>query len=660
NQADQCNETLSLSINGVDSQTQTPTGQSTFTGVSYIGSGGSASLHWSSLNSTSCSAVTPSVPWGSTNNGWSGDQTSYMNFSGSDKTVGTGDRTFLGITSVTSYALRCSRVGGVTGTGQNTTTQAFTGPTRTVTAWPPPTVNFNGSTTNYRADQSYTIKWNSTNATSCTVSSSGNQPWNQTYSGLNPLGDSRSASFGGSSYWWDNSGKSYTVKCTDPAGRTSTGTYNINTSGSGGGGSGGGSGGGGRTNPPACSASAGIHDNGDGTAYPTWNGSCPEVSAASGYYYLYSSTDSAWNIGWVGASASATWLTIGPGYHCVGLRAGADPWGWQVDSGQTCKTIVVPPVHGDMFSVGDMVWYRYDSNGCSNDGLHDWYICNIGVTVDQPGTTPSQLHCTLYSDGSSVGTWTGGGGGKGQQFTAPTWSNSGFANRWQLGYYGSEYSTGGHTIAWTCRSDRGGTPYSNSIYRSPQYPPGCPYGGSWPYCNPKPSGGGGGGGGGSGGGGGGGSSTCPPGWRGTPPNCTPVIGCFTAGTMILTTEGQTPIEKIKAGDWVETWDTGLGKMVPGQVVQTFVHQPQQTLWLLTSGGSVTTTSIHPFWDGHSWVQASKLIPGKSYIYDSHGHPQKLLLAMKGTNQTVYNLEIGNSNHDFFANGFLVHNKPIAE
>ncbi|HET9850273.1 MAG TPA: hypothetical protein VFP35_01470, partial [Candidatus Saccharimonadales bacterium] len=223
NQADQCNETLSLSINGVDSQTQTPTGQSTFTGVSYIGSGGSASLHWSSLNSTSCSAVTPSVPWGSTNNGWSGDQTSYMTFSGSDKTVGTGDRTFLGITSVTSYALRCSRVGGVTGTGQNTTTQSFTGPTRTVTVWPDPTVSFTSPPASVLAGSTFTLKWSDNNSSRCDFSGDWTDK-SSTYpdgsAGTGSRDNKTTASDAGKT-------KTYTITCYDPSGRSASDTAKV-------------------------------------------------------------------------------------------------------------------------------------------------------------------------------------------------------------------------------------------------------------------------------------------------------------------------------------------------------------------------------------------------------------------------------------------------
>jgi hypothetical protein len=69
---------------------------------------------------------------------------------------------------------------------------------RTVTAWPQPTVSISGPSS-YNAGGSYTISFSSKNAISCSISSSGNQPWNQGYSAsptyANPNGPSDSRQF---------------------------------------------------------------------------------------------------------------------------------------------------------------------------------------------------------------------------------------------------------------------------------------------------------------------------------------------------------------------------------------------------------------------------------------------------------------------------------
>lgn len=124
----------------------------------------------------------------------------------------------------------------------------------------------------------------------------------------------------------------------------------------------------------------------------------------------------------------------------------------------------------------------------------------------------------------------------------------------------------------------------------------------------------------------------------------------------MTSSGDKPIQDVKVGDYVESWDTIAHRLIKTRVSQTFIHYSEPTLWLMTSNGSITTTSVHPFLTDSGWVDAGNLVPGKSYIYDASGHRQKVLMAIAGTPQTVYNLEIDNPNHDFIANNFIVHNK----
>lgn len=379
---------------------------------------------------------------------------------------------------------------------------------KTRPTWPTPTVSISGPRS-INAGDSLTLNWSVGNSSTCT--SSGSWPTPFTLSGLK--GTPRNGSQTIFTSWNDNSTQTYRITCVNPGGSN----FAIWTVGPGGNTN---------KNPPPCHASAHVHDNGDGTAYPVWSGTCPDVSPGSGYYSLYSSTDSSWNIsghndtsrGGVADSGSGFWLQLGPGYHCVGLTAGADPWGWLADSGQDCQNIVVPPVSVDLFSVGDLVYYKYNNGGCVYDGLHPWAICNIAVEVHQAGTRPSQLHCTLQSDGYNVGSWRGPdywlSNDLGSRFHAPTYGSShsqiwNDGPTWALGYYGNAYTYFNVLIGWYCWSDRGGQPANPSIYRYSQNPPPCDYGGEYPLCNspppppppPPPSGGGGGGSGGGGGGG---------------------------------------------------------------------------------------------------------------------------------------------------------------
>jgi hypothetical protein len=126
--------------------------------------------------------------------------------------------------------------------------------------------------------------------------------------------------------------------------------------------------------------------------------------------------------------------------------------------------------------------------------------------------------------------------------------------------------------------------------------------------------------------------------------------------MVLTPTGTIPIEKIKVGDEIIGWNTQSRSRVTTRVVKTFVHYNSPTLSLLTKNGWVGTTANHPFWNGNAWVEAGKLVPGSSYIYDDNGNKQLVIAAMKGADRTVYNLEVADATHDYFANSYLVHNK----
>ncbi len=324
-------------------------------------------------------------------------------------------------------------------------------------------------------------------------------------------------------------------------------------------------------------------------------------------------------------------LTIGPGLNQDFSVTDGHPyvgatikcWDHNVGPASAHADAGPPPLN---ISVSNTGVQFDDATGVCGDYVHKWVICpNWSAT--QGSVSWSQIYC--------YAAWQGG--------TKSSWirDDSNYQGSFVFGF--SNVGSPSGYLQVVCKGAYGVTG-STSVYVPPssyQYNPEAPLPPPPPPTPPPPSP----------------PATCPAGWAGTPPDCYPVIGCFTAGTMIATPSGQRPIEQIKIGDWVITWDPNQGRMVPGQVTHTFMHKSEPTLWLVTSGGSVNTTAIHPFWDGHKWVEAGNLLPGKSYVFGNNGKLQKVLFMMNGSKQDVYNLEIGNANHDYFANGFLVHNKP---
>ncbi|MBM3248005.1 MAG: hypothetical protein FJZ10_01070 [Candidatus Omnitrophica bacterium] len=181
-------------------------------------------------------------------------------------------------------------------------------------------------------------------------------------------------------------------------------------------------------------------------------------------------------------------------------------------------------------------------------------------------------------------------------------------------------------------------------------------------------------------------------------------GCFLAGTPILMSDGSTkPIEKVKVGDEVLSFDEEKNLLVADTVKQAFIHKTSEYFIL---NGTLRVTGEHPFYSAGEWIKVKDLKVGDS-LRGSQGSPIEItsiekvslnadsrgLLAhpdigVSGTrvsgnqdirdnvpdlqitkspssgslddqipshNVLVYNLEV-NPYHTYFAGGFLVHNK----
>jgi Tfp pilus assembly protein PilX len=365
--------TLAMNVNGVDSQTDTPP-SSGYKGTSYISTGGSAQINWSTTDATSCIA---------SGNGWSGEKKGIMGFTPTG--VGTGSQTFSGLTDVANYTLTCSGPGSGVSPGI----------ARTVTAWPPPRVSFNN--TSVTAGQNYSLSWNVANATNCSASGA----WSGTKS--SSVGPATFSAGQGTWAWNDNSTKTFIITCTDPSsgGRPVSAQITLGPGQSNN--CGGSSSCSNNVNPPPCSADpVSFTDNGNGTGTMSWNGSCPTMSPGSGYYQLINCVGAV-PCGFVGNAATANLGS--PGTYCAGLMSGADPWGWLASSGQQCITIADPPIVLDAVYVGSTSWWRYAPCG---DGLHSWVMCQISINVHQNGAAFNQVHCQAKVNGSAAGSGNSG------------------------------------------------------------------------------------------------------------------------------------------------------------------------------------------------------------------------------------------------------------
>lgn len=147
--------------------------------------------------------------------------------------------------------------------------------------------------------------------------------------------------------------------------------------------------------------------------------------------------------------------------------------------------------------------------------------------------------------------------------------------------------------------------------------------------------------------------------------------CFIAGTKVLTETGEYAIEDIKVGDKVLTVNHEEDKSELKNVIQTMVTDKKEVVeYTLENGETLTGTPDHPIYvidKGYSsldpeasmkdsGIEASQIEVGDKLLhFDGYEVPITKIERLDDL-VTVYNLSNVEGNHNFYANGFLVHNR----
>lgn len=131
--------------------------------------------------------------------------------------------------------------------------------------------------------------------------------------------------------------------------------------------------------------------------------------------------------------------------------------------------------------------------------------------------------------------------------------------------------------------------------------------------------------------------------------------CFIAGTLVTLANGTTtPVERIQKGDLVRSWHNGA--FISAEIVETFVHPPEDAPALVRINGKLTATPEHLIYvySARDWIAAGGLRIGDSVIENGKPVPVTRLQKIPG-GVPVYNLHTDHESHNYFANGILVHN-----
>ncbi len=136
-----------------------------------------------------------------------------------------------------------------------------------------------------------------------------------------------------------------------------------------------------------------------------------------------------------------------------------------------------------------------------------------------------------------------------------------------------------------------------------------------------------------------------------------VKNSFVAGTLIHTQQGLVPIEDVKIGDYVLSFNEMTGEKEYQEVIHLIQHQNDYQLVEVesSSGESFIATPDHPFYVDGDWKNADDLsLSDKLFL--AEGYSSVAGLSSLDLTTKVYNLSVANTHNYYIGKaGTLVHN-----
>ena len=115
--------------------------------------------------------------------------------------------------------------------------------------------------------------------------------------------------------------------------------------------------------------------------------------------------------------------------------------------------------------------------------------------------------------------------------------------------------------------------------------------------------------------------------------------CLVPGTVVHTSAGLVPIEKVQGGDLVLSHDVETAELTLKPVLMTTVRPPKSTIKMVTSQGTIEATAGHLWWAcGLGWMKTRDLKPGMT-LRTATGSSILESLEVNPTPQTTHNLVV---------------------
>ena len=128
--------------------------------------------------------------------------------------------------------------------------------------------------------------------------------------------------------------------------------------------------------------------------------------------------------------------------------------------------------------------------------------------------------------------------------------------------------------------------------------------------------------------------------------------CLAGDTKIETKNGIKELKDIKVGDYVKSYNTEIGKIEYKKVTASAMTNPKaKVMKIATKNNEIICTPDHKIWTQRGYIEAKDLKENDKILTDKY---ENFNIEYLEEEISVYDITV-EDNHNFFANGILVHN-----